>query len=361
MQEARLEQRSTTFRDYLAVARRRKWIILQVAVLLPVIAVFLSVRQTPLYAASAEVLVSRQNPAAALIGTQQSSLVADRDAQTEASLARVPTVANRTLLAVGDRGLTVQSFLRASSVSAAIDSDLLTFGVTLPDPQRAISLATAYAQQYTRYRRQLDTDSLKQARTAIEQRLAQLESAGRDAGAGKTNAPQLDDLARAALYTNLVEKDEQLRTAEALSLSKFVVVRSASQAVKVRPHPAKNAVLGLALGLLLGVGLAFFKETMDTRPRSGIEIGAELGLPLLSRIPSASQRLHKDNRLVMLADPQGLAAEAFRILRANLDLLESTLGGSRRTLMRATARPTVRVSRRRSRTSRSRWHRQAAT
>ena len=95
MQEVHLEQRSTTFRDYLAVARRRKWIILQVAVLLPVIAVLLSVRQTPLYAASADVLVSRQNPAAALIGTSS------RPSRPTATLRRRrPSRASRRLRSV---------------------------------------------------------------------------------------------------------------------------------------------------------------------------------------------------------------------------------------------------------------------
>ncbi len=334
MQGTRLELRSTTFRDHVAVARRRKWIILQFALLIPAIAVALSVRQTPLYSASADVLINRSNPAAALSGTQQSSLLADRDSQTEASLARVQAVVGRALTVLGEHDMTIQDFLDASSVTPAGNSDLLTFQLTLPSGRRAIAFASAYADQYTRYRRGLDTDALKQARAAIEHRLAELESGSLANVGGTANAtPRLSEFARSALYANLVEKDEQLRAAEALSLSKFVVVRPASNAQKVQPRPIRNGLLGLVLGLVLGIGLAFFKETLDTRPRSGIEIGAELDLPLLARVPSGSHRLHKDNRLVMLAEPHGPGAEAFRILRANLELLDRGWSTSRRTLM----------------------------
>jgi len=53
-------------REYLSVLRRRKWIALLVIVIVPVAAVALSMLQTPRYAASAEVLLGRQNLANSL-------------------------------------------------------------------------------------------------------------------------------------------------------------------------------------------------------------------------------------------------------------------------------------------------------
>jgi uncharacterized protein involved in exopolysaccharide biosynthesis len=57
--DARREPR--TLRDYLAVVRRRKWVILLAVLATPLAAVALAMRQEPMYAASAEVLLSRQN------------------------------------------------------------------------------------------------------------------------------------------------------------------------------------------------------------------------------------------------------------------------------------------------------------
>src|SRR3954465_10933627 len=61
---------ASTLRDYVAVARRRKWIILQALVLVPVAALLFSLHQQKRYEASAQVLLSRQNLANTLNGIQ---------------------------------------------------------------------------------------------------------------------------------------------------------------------------------------------------------------------------------------------------------------------------------------------------
>ena len=78
-------------------------------------------------------------------------------------------------------------------------------------------------------------------------------------------------------------------------------------------------MFGLMLGLVLGLGLAFVVEALDTRVRSATEVGERLGMPQLARVPPPPKGLSKDDRLVMLAQPTGTNAEAFRMLRTNLD------------------------------------------
>ena len=111
------EAHQTTLGDYLRVVRRRKWIILQALVLVPAAAVAFSLHQPKLFQASSEVLLSRQNLAASLTGTQDTtaSQQADRLAQTQADLARVPEVALRTLNRVGLQARTPEQFLASSS------------------------------------------------------------------------------------------------------------------------------------------------------------------------------------------------------------------------------------------------------
>src|SRR5215210_6623544 len=85
---------TSTLRDYLQVVRRRRWIILQAVLLVPVAAVLFSLQQDKQYEASAQVLLSRQNLANSLTGTQDPTVYiqADRLAQTQADVARVPTI-----------------------------------------------------------------------------------------------------------------------------------------------------------------------------------------------------------------------------------------------------------------------------
>jgi uncharacterized protein involved in exopolysaccharide biosynthesis len=109
---------ATSLRDYLQVIRRRQWIILQAVVLVPLAAVLFSLHQQTLYQATAQVLLSSQNLAAQLTGTQSgASTPPDRVAQTQADVARVPPLAQRVLLDVPGSGLTTEQRMPISSRS----------------------------------------------------------------------------------------------------------------------------------------------------------------------------------------------------------------------------------------------------
>src|SRR5258707_1354369 len=60
-------------------------------------------------------------------------------------------------------------------------------------------------------------------------------------------------------------------------------------------------------------------------------MGERLALPLLARLPTPSKRLRTENRLTMLAEPSGVQAEAFRMLRTNLEF--ASLGKTAKVVM----------------------------
>ena len=295
-----------SLRDYFLVVRRRKWIALQAIVLVPLIAVILSMRQQPEYQASAEVLLQSQNLALSLTGANDplSNGTPDRLAETQSRLARVPLIAQRVLRRAELTDRSAEQFLARSSVSDRQNADLLTFAVTDADPEVAITLATLYAQEYVRYRRDLDTASITRARRDVEAEMNRLEAQNERA---------------TPLYANLADKHQQLRTIEALQTNNSSVVREASSAAQTAPRTKRNVVLGVVLGLILGLGLVFLWEALDTRVRSTDEIERILGLPLVSRIPAPPRPLQRSNTLVMTASPHSPEAEAYRILRTNFD------------------------------------------
>jgi succinoglycan biosynthesis transport protein ExoP len=308
-----------TLRDYLQVVRRRKWAFLFVLVATPLAAVAISMQHKPLYAATAQVLLSRQNLANTLTGGGQDPtlyLQAERFAQTQADLAEVGTVAQRTLCALGLTDRTPAQLLDQVSVKAKVNADILSFRAVDASPTVASQIATEYARQYTLYRKEIDTTALQRAEIGIERQIRALELRG------DTKSP---------LYSSLVEKDQQLKTLEALQTSNAFLFRWADQGTKVQPQPVKSALIGLVLGLLGALGLAFLWEALDTRIRSAELVAEHLGLTLLGRLPPPPREIANANRLVMLHDPNDDQAEAFRMLRTNLEFANLDRGA--RTIM----------------------------
>ena len=78
--------------DYLALLGRRKWVIVQSTLIVAVVAFVLSAQQDKVFAASAEVLLSRQNLSNVITGVTSPDAYVDpeRFAQTQAGLARAP-------------------------------------------------------------------------------------------------------------------------------------------------------------------------------------------------------------------------------------------------------------------------------
>jgi polysaccharide biosynthesis transport protein len=297
-------RQDSTIRDYVRLLLRRKWIVLATVVLVPGLAVFFSLRQEALYRSSAKVLLKQGSLAATLSGIEDTSYYLDptRVAQTQIELASTPAVAARVLKAAGITNGDPNRFLGSVSITAEPNADILNFTVTGNDPALAQRLANEYARQYTIYRRQLDTASLEAALKDVNRRIEELQASGQS---GYANS--------------LINKAQQLRTLEAVENANAVVVRPADGAAQIQPRPKRYGILGLAFGLMLGFALAFIRDTLDTRVRSAEEIAQRLGIPLLARLPEPSRRLQRSAGLVMLEDATSVDAEAFRVLRTNLD------------------------------------------
>ena len=176
-----IESDTVTLHDYLRVIRRRKWMVVLAALLVPLAAVAFSLQQQRLYEASADVLLNSQNAATATLpGTPLMGLSQEpeRITQAQARVARMPEVVERVLSSVSGTGLTVSDFLADSSVSNSPGSDILTFAVTNPDSALAERLANAYAFEYSAYRQELDASLIERALADVEQRLQPLERIG---------------------------------------------------------------------------------------------------------------------------------------------------------------------------------------
>jgi succinoglycan biosynthesis transport protein ExoP len=83
-------------------------------------------------------------------------------------------------------------------------------------------------------------------------------------------------------------------------------------AYPARPRVGLNLALGALVGLVLGLGLAFFIEYLDTSVKTMEDVESLLGVPVLAIIPKNISLLHQQT-----GDTPD--AEAYRILRTNIE------------------------------------------
>lgn len=88
------------------------------------------------------------------------------------------------------------------------------------------------------------------------------------------------------------------------------------------PTTARNAGIGLVLGLLIGVFLAVVRDRSDRTVRSSGVLEQVTGVGQIGDIPFEAQR--RNDPLISFDSDSSAAAEAFRELRVNLKFLEAS-------------------------------------
>lgn len=252
-------------RDYLKVLRRRWISILVIAGVCAGAAALITAVQTPMYASNARLFVSTSE-------TDTATAAAGGQFSTQRVKSYADLITSRELAArvAADLGLDTDPDELAEHVAAAVSIETvnLTVTVTDTDPRKAQQLAQVYAEQLVDLVRELETPS------------------------GGTTAPIKATVVDAASYSE----------------------------VPVSPQPLRNVAIGLAVGMLLGFGLAMLRQALDTRVTSPDDVAELTDRPVLGAI-----NLDPDTRetpLVSALPPHSPRAEAFRVLRTNLQFVD---------------------------------------
>jgi len=333
-------------KDYINVIVGRRWVILTCTTLIMAAVLAISFLQTPLYESRVKILAESNR--AGETATDRLLTLAFTDPntfiQTQQKIIETRTIAEavrQRLEAIyeerryGDdaSGETfVPSFIpdpdelmKRVKVERAQNTNVFDIVITTPHPMLSRDIAQAYADEYIKNRQLSAIKQVSEARKEVWNRIQevqnQIEEVAQEAKkyTRENRPPELEASATQAvnLWATLYEKYLSLRIAEALEQRGLEIIEPAKAGLKVSPKIARNALLALFLGLLLGIGLAFLVDYLDSslKTREDFERYFESSiLAEISRFP-----LEEGVReTVYLTRPESPAAEGFRNLRTNI-------------------------------------------
>jgi capsular exopolysaccharide synthesis family protein len=171
---------------------------------------------------------------------------------------------------------------------------------------RVVGIMTALESEVNSKKAALDalTASVEQAKAKDQSE----EERGQPYWAAKRHLEDLKEFNKSLVAKIEMEKlDLTIPTTSLVEFTDYAEPGSAP----VKPNKALNISLGLIFGLIMGVGLAFFIEYLDTSVKTIDDVERAFQAPVLGVIPQ---------NVGILADegPESKHAEAYRVLRTNI-------------------------------------------
>lgn len=255
-------------REFVRVLRRRWRIITAFIVLATATGVAVTALSTKIYQADVEVFVSLRDTGSATSGNAyQGSLFSQERVKSYAKIANSPAVTRPVIERLG-LDLTPAQLAGRITATAPIDTVLVDLAVKDPSAARSRDIANSVATQFAKVVGELE-------RPAAGQR----------------------------------------------SPVSVTVVRPATLPTSpMSPRPVVNLALGILLGVVLGVGVAVLRETLDTSIKSSEDLQKLTGSLALGVIAYDGQA--EKNPLVSQVDSRTGRGEAFRTLRTNLRFVD---------------------------------------
>lgn len=307
-------------RDYLAVLRRQRWAILATTIVVVMVALVVTLVQEPIYEASVKIAVQPPNEGSDLerilfgataLGTQQEILT---------STALVRAVLEEHDLPTEESD--VESFLDKNVTVHAMDNTtVLRVTVSAQQARLAADVAQSMAESYLAYLERDAGERTKEAAadldTAEKTTRSELRSVEEQlAGSPGSTRESLEEQ-RDQLYARLrwiATRRVEFETANAFMRRGEIIQPAFVPDRPAAPRPLRTGVLALALGGMLGVGLAFLRDHLDDVVRDVGAVRASGADPVLAAVPAAAAI----GEPVVSTAPIGDAADSYRRLRAQL-------------------------------------------
>ena len=250
MLESEATQEGLDLRAYWGILRRRWWILVLSVVSIATTAFFVSNSITPIYDATAKILVQGgQAPGIPTAGEIQAS---QQLAKNYSDLIKTRPILNQV---IDSLSLSYNAGVLSGKISIKSPRSLIEIEASDPDPQMASQIANATAEIFIE-------DFRDRQFTEIAQFQASLSQYG-------------------------ITNDASLITAQAATLSSLSIAEPAIPAsFPSSPNTRLNIILAAFLGILVGGLLVFLIEYLDDRIKSPDELESVAGLRSMGSVLS---------------------------------------------------------------------------
>ncbi|MBC7232385.1 MAG: polysaccharide biosynthesis tyrosine autokinase [Chloroflexi bacterium] len=332
----------------MAVLQRWLWLILLGIFLAAGSAFVVSQRSTPIYEASATLLISEGQKAASPDYT--GILTSERLAKTYSEMLKGTPIFDEVKTRLG---LSDAEFAKTVNVQLVRDTQLIRLKVRHPDPVLAASIANTIPQVFIEQNEKMQSARFASSKQSLAREMealqADMESTQRKIEAERAKAnPDAAELARLetllaqyrSSYAGLLQSYEEIRMAEARGLDTVIVIEPAKVPLKpVLPRTLMNTLLAGVVGAMLAVGTAFFIEYLDDTVKSPEDVERVAHLPTFGTIAHFARFGVKGEEPIMAVRPKSAIAEGYRMLRTNLQFSTMGMGGSGAVLLVTSAQP----------------------
>ena len=334
-------------RQYFSIIWKWLWLIVLGTFLAGGTAYVVSKNMTPIYQASATLLISEARSPE--MSDYTSLLTSERLAKTYSELLKKRPIMEEVIKRF-DLALTPGELAETVSVQLVRDTQLIELRVDGTDPQLATSIANEIPQVFIGQTEAMQStrfagskENLAKQMTVLEADMESIQQAIDELRSSK--APDQAELARLQgnlaqyqnSYSSLLKSYEEIRLAEAEAIDSVIVVEP-SQVPKnpIKPRTLMNTLLAAVVGCMLAVGVAFLIEYLDDTIKTPDDVKRTTNLPTLGAV-TRIEGAEIEDKLVTADHPRSPVSEAYRILRTNLQF--SAVDKPLKTLLVTSANP----------------------
>lgn len=333
LKAGRLADDDMGLNEFIAIVWRRKWWLVLITLFAVASAFAISQIIQPVFEASTTLLIDQ---ASGLNPAEYSAIIAsDKGTRTYAELLKTRPVLEETYRRLeldANQAETVGSI----RVELVEDTQLIELSIEHPDPMLAAAIANTMVEVFTEQNDAFQAsrfaaskislsaqlDKINDQTQTIEAAILGLGVAESDTESSELLRLQVELAQKQASYVSVLQTYEELRLAEAQSISNIIQVEPAEPpGDPIRPQTMFNVLIAGAVGAGIALGIVFLIEHLDDSIRTPKEVARVTGLQVFGYVERSKKLSARGIReKLMVSESSSSVAESFRSLRTNIEL-----------------------------------------